>query len=182
MLSVRAGFAPVLFLCSNLVISLPIENLLFVTIATAFLFYIGWLWRSTKPFTIPQPLPNWFRVWLIIVLIVGIALPIAALAYWGVWRGNQAVSIVLISYLAMLGLQILSESVTLNRFHSCIWVTIPCVYLPYRIWQLHRGLLIAENPQIQLFFWIEIVLWIFNYGVHLSQLPRLLAWPQQDQP
>ncbi|NEQ28031.1 MAG: hypothetical protein F6K28_55390, partial [Microcoleus sp. SIO2G3] len=111
---------------------IPIENLLFVTIATAFFFGIGWLWRSAKPFTIPQPLPSWFRVWLTIVLIVGIALPIAALGYWGVWRGDRTVSVVLISYLAMLGLQILSESVTLNRFHSCIWVTIPCIYLPYR--------------------------------------------------
>lgn len=156
-------------------------ELLFVATATSFFFYIGWLWRSAKPFTIPQPLPNWFRVWLSIVLIVGIALPIVALAYWGVWLGDRAVMTVIVSYLAILGLQILSESVTLNRFHSCIWVTIPCVYLPYRVWQLHRGLLITENPQVQLFLWLEIVLWIFNYGVHLSQLPRLLAWPHQEE-
>lgn len=161
--------------------SIWIEDFLFVTIATIFFFAIGWMWRSAKPFSIPQPLPSWFRGWLTIVLIVGIALPVAALAYWGVWQGDRAVAIVLISYLVMLGLQILSESVTLNRFHSCIWVTIPCVYLPYRIWQLHRGLLVAEYPEIQLFFEIETALWIFNYGVHLSQLPRLLAWPNQDQ-
>ncbi|MBD2090161.1 hypothetical protein H6F67_09875 [Microcoleus sp. FACHB-1515] len=130
---------------------------------------------------VPQPLPAWFRGWLTIVLMVGIALPIAALAYWVVWLGDRAITAVLVSYLAMLGLQILSESVALNRFHSCIWVTIPCVYLPYRIWQLHRGLSIAENSQVQLFFGIEIALWIFNYGVHLSQLPRLLAWPNQEQ-
>lgn len=163
-------------------IPIPIENLLFVTIATTFFFGIGWLWRSTKPFSIPQPLPSWFRGWLKIVLLVGIALPIAALAYWGVWQGDRSVSIVLISYLAMLGLQILSESVTVNRFRSCVWVTIPCVYLPYRVWQLYRGLLLVEPAQIQLLLAIEIALWIFNYGVHLSQLPRLLAWSDEAAP
>lgn len=156
-------------------------ELLFVAIATSFFFYIGWLWRSTKPFTIPQPLPSWFRGWLMIVLIGGIALPIVALVYWGVWLGDRAILTVIASYLAMLGAQILSESVTLNRFHSCIWVTIPCVYLPYRIWQLHQGLFITENPQVQLFFWLEIALWVFNYGVHLSQLPRLLGWPHLEE-
>jgi len=103
------------------------------------------------------------------------------LLYWGVWRGDVSVLAVLISYLTMLGLQILTESVTLNRFRSCIWVTIPCVYLPYRIWQLYRGLAIVDNSQIQLLLSLEIALWIFNYGVHLSQLPRLLAWPNQAE-
>lgn len=158
-----------------------IENLLFVTIATAFFAYIGWLWRSAKSFSIPQPLPHWFQIWLAVVLAVGIVLPLVALLYWGVWRGDVSVLAVLISYLTMLGLQILTESVTLNRFRSCIWVTIPCVYLPYRIWQLYRGLAIVDNSQIQLLLSLEIALWIFNYGVHLSQLPRLLAWPNQAE-
>ena len=98
-----------------------IENLLFVTIATAFFAYIGWLWQSAKSFSIPQPLPHWFQIWLAIVLVVGIVLPLVALLYWGVWRGDVSVLAVLISYLTMLGLQILTESVTLNRFRSCIW-------------------------------------------------------------
>jgi hypothetical protein len=57
---------------------------------------------------------------------------------------------------------------------------IPCLYLPYRIWQLYQGLTLL-NPQPEL-IWVrnllilEIILWIFNYGVHLSQLPKLLRW------
>jgi hypothetical protein len=131
-------------------------------------------------YSIPQPLPTWFKAWFSVVIVLGIALPFLAMLFWGVWQGNQSVLQVLISYFVMLGLQILFESVTLNRFNSCVWVTIPCLYLPYRIWQLYSGLtlLSIENDSIwiQRLLVTEIVLWIFNYGVHLSQIPRLLQW------
>ena len=156
------------------------ENLLFLVIATSFLVFLGWVYRQSKPFSIPQPLPTWFKAWFSVVIVLGIALPFLAMLFWGVWQGNQSVLKVLVSYFVMLGLQILSESVTANRFHSCVWVTIPCLYLPYRIWQLYSGLtlLSIENDSIwiQRLLVTEIVLWIFNYGVHLSQIPRLLQW------
>lgn len=156
------------------------ENLLFLVIATSFLVFIGWVYRQSKPFSIPQPLPTWFKAWFSVVIVLGIALPFLAMLFWGVWQGNQNVLKLLFSYFVMLGLQILSESVTVNRFNSCVWVTIPCLYLPYRIWQLYSGLtlLSIENDSIwmQRLLLIEIVLWIFNYGVHLSQIPRLLRW------
>jgi hypothetical protein len=119
-------------------------------------------------------------VWFAIVLVLGIALPLLAMVLWGIWWNYQQVLILLADYFLMLGLQILSESVVARKFHSCVWVTIPCLYLPYRIWQLYQGLILL-NPQPEL-IWVrnllifEIVLWIFNYGVHLSQLPRLLRW------
>ena len=156
------------------------ENLLFLVIATSFLVFIGWVYRQSKPFSIPQPLPTWFKAWFFVVIVLGIALPFLAMLFWGVWQGNQSVLQVLVSYFVMLGLQILSESVTVNRFHSCVWVTIPCLYLPYRIWQLYSGLTLlsieSDSIWIQILLLIEIVLWIFNYGVHLSQIPRLLQW------
>lgn len=156
------------------------DNLLFLVIATSFLVFVGWVYRQSKPFSIPQPLPNWFKTWFFVVIVLGVALPFLAMLFWGVWQGNQSVLQVLISYFVMLGLQILSESVTVNRFNSCVWVTIPCLYLPYRIWQLYSGLtlLSIENDSIwiQRLLLTEIVLWIFNYGVHLSQIPRLLQW------
>ncbi|MFH7029737.1 MAG: hypothetical protein ACHBN1_31350 [Heteroscytonema crispum UTEX LB 1556] len=164
----------------NIYLKLLLENLLFVTLATSFFVFVGWVWRDSKPFSIPQPLPPWFKVWLSIVLVVGLALPVVVMLLWGVWWGYYQVGIVLASYFLMLGLQILSEKVTVNKFQSCVWVTIPCVYLPYRFWQLYEGLgLLSPEPQLM---WVrnllilEIVLWIFNYGVHLSQLPRLLRW------
>jgi hypothetical protein len=67
-----------------------------------------------------------------------------------------------------------------QRFHSCVWVMIPCLYLPYRIWQLYQGLtLLNPLPEliwVQKLLILETILWIFNYGVHLSQLPKLLRW------
>ncbi|MBD1921584.1 hypothetical protein H6F77_10825 [Microcoleus sp. FACHB-831] len=157
-----------------------IENLLFLGSTSSFLLFTGWVWRKAKPFSIPKPLPSWFYVWFYIVLIGGIVLPLLALILWGVWWSHPSVLQALIPYFAMLGLQILAESVTLNRFHSCVWVMIPCLYVPYRIWQLHTALTLvsldSELIWVQRLLLAEIILWIFNYGVHLSQIPRLLGW------
>jgi hypothetical protein len=156
------------------------ENLIFLVLVTSFLIFVGWVWRESKPFTLPQPLPSWFKAWLSIVLVVGVVLPLMALVLWGVWWGETRVVVALAPYFLMLGFQILSESVTINRFHSCVWVMIPCLYLPYRIWQLHTGLTLlsgeSELMWVRYLLRLEIGLWIFNYGVHLSQLPRLLRW------
>lgn len=164
----------------NINLYLFLENLLFFVGATSFLAFVGWVWRDSKPFSIPEPLPPWFKVWFLIVLVLGLALPLLTMILWGVWWSYHQVLIVLASYFLMLGLQILSEKFTVQRFHSCVWVMIPCLYLPYRIWQLYQGLTLL-NPQPEL-IWVrnllilEIILWIFNYGVHLSQLPKLLRW------
>jgi hypothetical protein len=156
------------------------ENLVFLVLATSFLLIGGWMWRESKPFSLPQPLPSWFKAWLAIVLGVGIVLPLIALGWWGIGLGNTKVVVAIAPYFLMLGFQILSETVTVNRFHSCVWVTIPCLYLPYRIWQLHAGLTLLRGEDelmlVQNLLRLEIGLWIFNYGVHLSQIPRLLRW------
>ena len=147
-------------------LNLLFENLLFLLIATSFLVFVGWVWRLSLPFSIPQPLPAWFKAWLSIVLVVGVALPLLAMLVWGVWWGNQGVLQATLPYFVMLGFQILSESVTLNRFQSCAWVMIPCLYLPYRIWQLHRGLTLLsldETIWVQRLLLVKIVLWIFNW-------------------
>lgn len=157
-----------------------LENVLFFALATTFFVVGGWMWRHSKPFSIPQPLPSWFKLWLSIVLVVGVILPLFAMLYWGVWQAQQSVLQVLLSYFVMLGLQILSESVIAKRFQSCIWVTIPCLYLPYRIWQLYSGLTLLSLEDgvtwVQRILIVEIILWIFNYGVHLSQIPKLMRW------
>ena len=65
------------------------ENLIFLVLVTSFLIFVGWVWRESKPFTLPQPLPTWFKAWLSIVLVVGVVLPLIALVLWGVWWGTQ---------------------------------------------------------------------------------------------
>jgi hypothetical protein len=161
--------------------SMPfLEDLTFLVLATAFLILAGWAWRKTKPFTLPEPLPSWFRVWFLVVILVGLVLPFISMVVWGiVWDYNSVLPI-FISYFVMLALQILSERITLQQFHSCIWIAIPCLYVPYRIWQLYRSFTIldatSELVWVQRILIIEMALWIFNYGVHLSQIPRLLRW------
>ena len=156
------------------------ENLIVFVLVTSFLIVVGWVWRESKPFNLPQPLPSWFKAWFFIVLVMGVVLPLIALVVWGVWWGKTSVVVAIAPYFLMLAFQILSESVTLNQFHSCVWVMIPCLYLPYRIWQLHTGLMLLSGESelilVQNLLRLEIGLWIFNYGVHLSQLPRLLRW------
>jgi hypothetical protein len=84
----------------------------------------------------------------------------------------------------MLGLQILSEILTLRQYHSVVWVMVPYLYLPYRIWQLYEGLTLL-SPESEL-MWVrhllivEIVLWIANYALDVAQLPRLLRWEVQE--
>ena len=164
--------------------SIAVENLLFLTIATLFLAIAGYAWRESKPFEIPKPLPNWFQGWLFVVLAAGIALPFVTMLVWGVWWRHQVVVILFASYFIMLGLQIVSEIVMQKQYQSPIWVAVPCLYLPYRFWQLYRGIELVSVESnlmwVKYILILELVLWIFNYGVHLSQLPRLLRWPSVE--
>lgn len=159
---------------------LLVENLLFFAIATSFFFIVGWAWRSAKPFYLPEPLPGWFRIWFGTVQVIGGLIPLIVMLVWGVWWGYTSVLTVLIPYFVVLGLQILSESMSLRQFHSVVFVMVPYLYLPYRIWQLYEGLSLL-NPASEL-VWVrnlllvEIVLWTLNYALDLSQLPRLMRW------
>jgi hypothetical protein len=159
------------------------EDLLFLVFSTLFLLLIGWWWRKARPFMISQ-IPVWFNAWLSLVIIIGFLLPLGVTFWWGIWQQNMTILNIFLSYYLIVGLQILFESIVLRKFQSCIWVTIPCLYLPYRIWQLYRGwVLLSANSEL---FWLqnllllEIILWIFNYGVHLSQIPRLMQWEEVE--
>lgn len=162
--------------------NIVIEDLAFVIAATLFLVAVGWAWRSAKPYELPHPLPSWFRVWFLSVQIIGGLVPLIVLL-WAVWQGQERAIAVLSSYFVMLGLQILSEIATLRWFHSVVWVMVPYLYLPYRVWQLYEGAIVLNADPTQA--WVqnlligEIVLWTLNYGLDLAQLPRLLRWEVQ---
>jgi hypothetical protein len=155
------------------------ENLLFVILATSFFGIVGWAWRNTKPYDLPYPLPDWFKIWFLTIQIGGGVVPLGVLI-WSIWQGRLNVVVVLISYFMMLGLQILSESLFLRKFRSTVFVMVPYLYLPYRAWQLYEGIELfktANEPLwLQNFLLIEIVLWTLNYALDLAQLPRLLHW------
>jgi hypothetical protein len=169
---------------TNINLQLLIENFLFFVIATSFIVIVGWAWRNAKPFRLPEPLPGWFKIWFGTVQVVGVLVPLIALILWGVWWGYSKVLTVLAWYFLMLGLQILSEILTLRKFPSVVWVMVPYLYLPYRIWQLYEGLqILSPEPElmwIRILLIVEIVLWIGNYVLDVSQLPRLFDWEIQE--
>ncbi|MBW4648595.1 MAG: hypothetical protein KME06_07820 [Kastovskya adunca ATA6-11-RM4] len=163
---------------------LLLENLIFFVLATAFLAIVGWAWRQAKPYTLPEHLPGWFRIWFGTVQFIGVVPPLVAIV-WGAWQGYTSVLTVFIPYFIMLALQILSESLTLRRFRSVVWVMVPYLYLPYRFWQLYEGWTILspgnELMWVRYLLVVEIVLWIGNYALDLAQLPRLLRWEVQER-
>lgn len=170
------------FLNSDFNTNILLENLLFLVVTTSFFLIVGWAWRHLKPFDLPQPLPGWFKVWFLTVQVVGGILPLVAMLWWGVWWGYSSVLTVFVSYFVMLGLQIFSEILTLRWFHSIVWVMVPYLYLPYRIWQLYRGLMLLSPDELWIrnLLLVEIVLWTLNYGLDLSQLPRLVRWEVKE--
>lgn len=162
-----------------------LENLVFFVFATSFTIIVGWAWRKTKPITLPEPLPGWFKIWFGTVQVVGVLIPLLAMLLWGVWWRYASVLTVFASYFLMLGLQILSEFATLRRFQSVTWVMVPYLYLPYRVWQLYEGVGIL-TPESELTWMrnlliVEIVLWTANYILDVTQLPRLFDWEVQTE-
>ncbi|KOP23226.1 hypothetical protein AMR41_26995 [Hapalosiphon sp. MRB220] len=161
-----------------------LENLLFFLVATSFTVVVGWAWRDSKPMTLPEVLPGWYKVWFGTVQILGIVLPLVVMLLWGVVWGYSSVLMVFASYFLMLGLQILSEFLTLRKFHSVVWVMVPYLYLPYRFWQLYEGLTIISSDQelmwVKITLVIEIIVWVGNYMLDVTQLPRLFRWEVQE--
>jgi hypothetical protein len=170
---------------SSTALNILLENLLFLAVSTAFIVYMGRVWENSKPFTLPKPLPAWFSAWVIIVQVVGIALPLVAMILWGVWWSHPTVLQVFLSYFLMLGLQIAFEIVTLRQFQSCVWVMVPYLYLPYRFWQLYTGVQLLSYESdivwVQRLLIAEIVLWTVNYVIDVSQIPVLLRWGVQSE-
>ncbi|MGB3311116.1 MAG: hypothetical protein WA939_10870 [Nodosilinea sp.] len=158
---------------------LLVENAVFFVIATGFLAIAGWAWRRLTPFELPKPLPGWFKYWFGSVQVLGIVPPLVALV-WAIWQGEPLIWMVFTAYFVLLGLQILSELLTLKQLHSVVWVMVPYLYVPYRLWQLYEGLdLTTGRPDlvwIQMLLVAEIVVWGINYLLDLAQLPRLFRW------
>ena len=157
-----------------------LENLLFFILSTAFLILAGWYWRNAKPYSLPESRPSWFKIWFLSVQILGGLVPLIALILWGFLWTDTTVIAIFASYLLMLGLQILAEFLSLRRFATVVWVMIPYLYVPYRVWQLYEGLNLLENTSdlmaVKVILTLNIGVWVINYCLDLAQLPFLFRW------
>jgi hypothetical protein len=169
----------------NINLYLFIENFVFLIISTFFCVVVGWAWRNSKPFSLPEPLPGWFKIWFGTVQVIGVIVPLVVILVWGVWFGDNRILTVLVPYLVMLGLQILAEILTLRQFHTVVWVMVPYLYLPYRFWQLYEGwkFLSSETDLtwVRNLLVVEIIVWVVNYALDVTQLPRLLRWQVKEE-
>lgn len=158
---------------------LLLENAVFVAIATGFLAIAGWAWRDLPAFQLPKPLPAWFKYWFGAVQFLGVLPPLLALG-WCWWQGEGLWVQLWLAYFALLALQILAEVLALRRYQSTVWVMVPYLYVPYRLWQLAEGWGIAADQTcwaMQALCAAEGLLWALNYLLDLAQLPRLFRWP-----
>jgi hypothetical protein len=95
-----------------------------------------------------------------------------------VHQGSRATFLALVPYVVMLALQIASEMYCWKRRESPVWVIVPCLYLPWRLWQSCRGIgVAADGPPLTLATMYALsVLWVVNIGVHYTNIPRALRW------
>ncbi|WP_445633894.1 Lycopene cyclase domain-containing protein [Nostoc sp. DSM 114161] len=169
----------------NINIYLFLENLIFFVIATLFIVVVNWGWKNTKTYTLPLPFPSWYKIWFGSVQVFGILLPLVVMLLWGVWWSDRTVLTVLGWYFIVLGLQIISERVALRELQNVVWVMVPYIYLPYRFWQLYEGITILGSETkllwVRYLLIFQLVLWIINYVIDVSQLPRLFRWEVEQK-
>lgn len=162
-------------------LTLLIETLLFLVVATTVLTVGVLRYPNPRPFPGPvTPWPRWFQIWFKVIWLVGFAIPIVVLVGWGVIGGETIVLLALGPYFVTFIIQIVSEQVVWKKYKSPMWVAVPCLYLPWRVWQSVRGLETIE-PRPDLVFveyslWALLILWIINIGVHYTGIPNSMRW------
>lgn len=156
-----------------------IQEAVFLALACACLVWAQWrMPQGVAAFPGPRPVGPVFKAWLVIIWLVGLVLPLVALAVDAVAARSVPAHLALIPYFVMFFAQVASELFCWKRWRSPVWVLVPCLYLPWRLWQAFRGLEVAaDGPALTVFtMWALIVLWIINIGVHYTNIPRTLRW------
>lgn len=163
----------------DLLYSALLQNAVFFAIASLYVWIGARRTLGTAPFPGPRPPPNWFKVWLVVIWLVGMVLPLVTLVTVGVLGGNTAVAVGLGAYLVMFIMQVATEIFVWKRWRSPIWVIVPCLYLSWRLWQCVWGMGLegVQDSTLALGTWIALfVLWVINVGVHFTNIPLTLRW------
>jgi hypothetical protein len=154
-------------------------NLGFFVIASLYVWIGARRAAGTALFPGPRPVPDWFKIWLIVIWVVGLALPIAALIVDGVIGRQAGAAIALGFYLLMFVMQVATEIFVWKRWKSPIWVIVPCLYLTWRLFQVYWGfgLVAGEDAGLTVFtLYALFALWVINIGVHFTNIPMTLRW------
>jgi hypothetical protein len=155
------------------------QNIAFFLIASLYFWIGARRTRGTAVFPGPRPPPTWFKVWLVVIWLVGLLLPLVTLLVEGVLRANAAIVIGLGAYLGMFVMQVATEIFVWKRWRSPIWVIVPCLYLAWRLWQCAWGMGLPggfDSTLAQLTWIALFVLWVINIGVHFTNIPLTLRW------
>lgn len=144
-------------------------------------------WRTgdaVAAFPGPRPVGAWFKRWLLVIWVVGLLLPLATLVIDGAIGGEAWVAWAIAPYLAMFVAQVATELFVWKRWRSPVWVIVPCLYLPWWLYQVQMGLALPLGPGAmltQVTLYALSVLWIINIGVHLSNIPNTMRWDYHDR-
>jgi hypothetical protein len=156
-----------------------LQNLVFFVIASLYVAIAARRAAGTAPFPGPRPVPTWFKVWLVVIWVVGLVAPAIALLTDGVFRADAMAATALGFYLLMMFAQIGTELFVWKRLRSPAWVIVPCLYLPWRVWQCAWGLELMQERDAPATVSVLIalfVLWVINIGVHFTNVPMTLRW------
>lgn len=160
-----------------------LQNIAFIVFAMSILLWGQARVRHAPPWPGPRPVGRVFRVWLVVIWLVGFALPVLAMVVDGALGGHGAVWLALLPYLLMFIVQIAFELFVWKRWRSVVWVLVPCLFLPWRCFQVYVGLATVWPMEglvlTKLTLVALLVLWLINIGVHYTGIALNLRWDLQ---
>ena len=160
-----------------------LQNIAFIVFAMSILLWGQARVRHAPPWPGPRPVGRVFRGWLLVIWLVGFALPVLAIIVDSALGGHGAVWLALLPYLLMFIVQIAFELFVWKRWRSVVWVLVPCLFLPWRCFQVYVGLATVWPMEglvlTKLTLVALLVLWLINIGVHYTGIALNLRWDLQ---
>lgn len=172
---------------TGMALQILLEEIFFFAASSAVIIVALYFHRHARPFPgSPRARETWFRIWFALIWLLTIFMPLGTLIGVGLIGGNDAVTLALTPYFGMIALQIGWERVCLDWRKSPVWAIVPCLYLPWRLYQTHRGFeLVGPDPGLIVWWTLAILfaMWVINIGVHFCGIPDSLQWNRkQDDP